>query len=147
MPPVILPNMSAPSYDTQRNGRAPDKLECRGCGVVCERVVFPVRCLRTSCRYVYAFEEWGVTFFGCLQKVFCAELDLAPFADNPRRDVYGALKVARSPLSECHVEIAEAYGFRYSWQECRCPLFRQSPADYAPDAIRRLVDRPSVPRD
>lgn len=139
--------MSAPSYGTQRNSRSLDTFECRGCGVICERVVFPVRCLRSACRYVYAFEDWGVTFFGCLQKVFRAELDTAPFESSPRRDVYGALKVVRPPLAECSVHIAEAYGFRYSWQGCRRPLFRQSPADYAPEAIRRLVARPSAPRE
>ena len=55
---------------------APAEVECRQCGVVCEKVVHPQRCLEQSCPFLYAHELFGRTFVGCMQKVFAAEIDL-----------------------------------------------------------------------
>ena len=48
------------------------------------------------------------TYFGCLNKVFGPELDLAAFCDATDRagratDPYGSLRVTRSPRPECTV--------------------------------------------
>jgi len=56
--------------------RVQDEVECRHCEVHCEKVVHPGACLRTACPFVYAYEAWGHTYMGCLQKVFDVEIDL-----------------------------------------------------------------------
>ena len=53
-----------------------DEAECRRCEVHCEKVVYPASCLQRSCPFVYAYEEHGHTFMGCLQRVFEAEIDV-----------------------------------------------------------------------
>ena len=58
-------------------------VECRRCGVICERIVYPVHCLRSHCRYVYAFEDGESTYFGCIERVFGVEIDLAAFEAEP----------------------------------------------------------------
>lgn len=132
--------MSSPSYDMAREHARCGPVECRACDVVCERVVYPSRCLRSSCRSVYAFSEGDTTFFGCLHKVFRAEIDLAPHLARPRTDAYGAWKVWGEPLTECRVEVMEAYSFRYSFRACANPTFRQDPSEYTPEAVRQLVE-------
>src|SRR2546423_6285778 len=57
-----------------------DEVECRGCAVHCEKVVLPAACLERSCPFVYAYEEHGHTYMGCLQKVFEAEIDVEMLA-------------------------------------------------------------------
>lgn len=135
--------MFTPSYDGSGDGFKENRVECRACGVVCERVVRPAQCLRSGCRYVYAYEDGSTTYFGCVEKIFGAELDIAPFHSNPARDVYGALKIRRDPLPECRAQVEQAYGFRYTWQGCHNPIFLQPPTSWAPEAVRRLVEGPS----
>src|ERR1044072_3063326 len=62
-----------------------DEVECRGCAVHCEKVVYPAACLERSCPFVYAYEEHGHTYMGCLQKVFEAEIDVEMLAAGGRR--------------------------------------------------------------
>jgi hypothetical protein len=138
--PCILLAMAGPSYDRPCEGRRALQIECRRCAVICERVVYPTHCLRSGCRYVYAFDHGDATFFGCVEKVFTVELDLAPYRPGSSRDVYGALKSQKPPRPECRVEIEQAYGMYYSRRECRNPLFVHDPDEYSPDAIRRLVN-------
>ena len=33
-----------------------DEVECRGCPVHCDKVVYPAACLERSCPFVYAYE-------------------------------------------------------------------------------------------
>jgi ribonuclease Z len=89
---------------------------------------------------VYSYAEGDTTYFGCVHKVFRAEIDLAPHLDRPRADVYGAWKMRRDALAPCRVAVAEAYSFRYSFRGCVNPTFRQDPADYTPEAVRQLVE-------
>jgi hypothetical protein len=115
-------------------------VECRACPVVCERVVFPGHCLRSSCRYVYAVEEHGSTFFGCVQQIFAAELDISLFRKGGRVDPYGPLRARCSPRRECRAGVEQAYAFRYSWNDCLNPVFLRDPESFAPEAVRRIVD-------
>jgi hypothetical protein len=117
-----------------------NRLECRACGVICERVVYPVHCLRGRCRYVYAFEEEGSTFFGCVVKVFSAELDLAPHRAAPRSDPYGALRVVHAPRENCHVRVERAYQFLFERDGCRNPAFAWEAAEFSAEAVRLIVD-------
>lgn len=121
-----------------RGGRS--HLECRACPVICERVVSPVHCLRSRCRFVYVFEEEGCLFFGCVEKVFGAELDLAVYQANPRKDPYGVLKATRKPLPECLHHVERAYEYVYSRRDCSNPAFAHHPEQYSPEAVRRLVE-------
>lgn len=113
--------------------RAGDRLECRECGVVCERVVSPWRCLRSGSRCIYAYEEDGSTYFGCLHKVFSPELDMAAFAGagsaTSRGDPYGAIRVVRPPRPECPVTVERAYA-TLGLRMCVNPAFMdQGPAN------------------
>src|SRR6185295_18510670 len=56
--------------------RPQDETECRRCGVHCDKVVYPAACLARSCPFVYAYQESGRTYIGCMQKVYDVEIDL-----------------------------------------------------------------------
>ena len=36
----------------------------------------PGACIERACPFVYAYEEWGRTYIGCMQKVYDVEIDL-----------------------------------------------------------------------
>ena len=36
----------------------------------------PAACLRMACPFVYAYEAWGHTYVGCMQKIYDVEIDL-----------------------------------------------------------------------
>jgi hypothetical protein len=55
--------------------RPQDEVECRRCEVHCEKVVYPSACLARSCPFVYAYEEHGHTFMGCMQRMCRSEVD------------------------------------------------------------------------
>ena len=114
-------------------------LECRECEVICERVVYPWQCLRSNCKYVYAFADEETKYFGCLHKVFTPELDLAAFSGLERHapDPYGMLKTARSPRPECRVTVEKAYACSFSERGCCNPAFFQHPSA-PPDSRIRL---------
>jgi len=114
-------------------------LECRECEVICERVVYPWRCLRSGCKYVYAFTDSGSTYFGCLQKIFLPELDLAAFQapEAQTADPYGMLKTARSPRLECKVTVERAYPNSFSERGCCNPAFFHHPSA-PPDSTIRM---------
>ncbi|GAB4250521.1 MAG: hypothetical protein Kow00129_11400 [Thermoleophilia bacterium] len=120
--------------------------ECHECGVVCEWVIFPAHCLRSRCRYAYSYLDGDRRFFGCIERVFAVELDIDGVDVGKNGDAYGALKAKIAPLPECRARLEEAYRFKYSWKGCSNPTFRQHPDDYAPEAIRRLVDGRSKAR-
>jgi len=131
----FVPDRETSASCPKRKGR----VECRCCPVICERVVYPVHCLRSSCPYVYAFQEEGQLYFGCVEKVFVAELDLAPSQASPRSDVYGALKTFREPLRRCRSKVDRAYGFLYSRRDCANPTFAHDTHEFSPEAIESLV--------
>ena len=89
---------------------------------------------------MYAFVEDETTFFGCLQKVFVAELDVAPFVNSPRADHYGAIRTRREPLPECRGQIEQAYRSSYVRRECCNPTFRHHMGEFSPEAVRVLVE-------
>lgn len=134
--------MGRPAFETPEWLHRLGALECRSCGVVCERVVYPGHCLKSGCRYVYAVRERDTTYFGCVEQVFAAELDVAPFESQARVDLYGALRARRPPRAECRTHVEQAYAFKYSWNTCVNPVFLRDPASFEPDAVRRLVNGP-----
>jgi hypothetical protein len=121
------------------------RLECRECEVICERVVSPWHCLKTSCRYVYVFEDPETSYFGCLHKVFAPELDLAAFvgpsgAGGRSGDPYGHLRVARSPRPECRTTIEQAYSSVSDHVCCSNPTFFHRPGGPVGEGIRLTVN-------
>ena len=106
-----------------------DEAECRRCDVHCEKVVHPASCLERSCPFVYAYDEHGHTFMGCLQKVFGVEIDLQMLRAAERgREGFGAVRAARRPLPMCHAEVDPCYEHRSGDLGCVNPEFKELPA-------------------
>ena len=86
--------------------RAQDEVSCTHCAVHCEKVVYPGACIRMACPFVYAYEAWGHTYMGCLQKVFDVEIDLR-LLESAEATVngFGAVRARRAPLPMCEVEV------------------------------------------
>jgi hypothetical protein len=104
------------------------RLECRQCGVICERVVSPWRCLKSRHGCIYAYEQGETTYFGCLHKVFAPELDLEAFGEGrsgggARSDPYGPIRATRSPRPQCPVSIERAYDCQRVGMDCVNPSF------------------------
>ena len=107
-----------------------DELECRRCEVHCDKVVYPGACLEQSCPFVYAYEAWGRTYVGCMQKVFDVEIDLELLeAAERRRGGFGAVKARRPPLPMCRVEVSSCYEHRADELGCRNPEFFEVPEE------------------
>jgi hypothetical protein len=110
--------------------RVQDEVECRHCEVHCEKVVYPGACIRMSCPFVYAYEAWGHTYMGCLQKVFDVEIDLSLLrAAEAERGGFGAVRARRAPLPMCDVEVLECYAGRGDELGCRNPEFHELPRE------------------
>ena len=84
-----------------------DEVECRRCAVHCEKVVYPAACLERSCPFVYAYEEHGHTYMGCLQKVFEAEIDVEMLARRGA-DARGLRRRARAAGAAADVPVGGA---------------------------------------
>jgi len=108
--------------------RPQDEVECRRCDVHCDRVVYPGACIGRSCPFVYAYEAWGHTYMGCMQKVFDVEIDLDLLGELEATSVgFGAVKARRTPLPMCHSEISPCYEHRCDELGCRNPEFNEVP--------------------
>jgi len=120
--------MHETAAETRLPLRAQDEVACRHCEVHCEKVVYPGACIRMACPFVYAYEAWGHTYMGCLQKVFDVEIDLALLeAAESGRGGFGAVRARRAPLPACEVEVVETYANREDELGCRNPEFHELP--------------------
>jgi hypothetical protein len=91
-------------------------------------VVYPAACLSRSCPFVYAYEEFGHTYVGCMQKVYSVEIDVDLLqAAERRRDGFGAVKAMRKPLPMCRVEVEPCYESRTGELGCVNPEFHELP--------------------
>ncbi|HKI92118.1 MAG TPA: hypothetical protein VJ986_07435 [Gaiellaceae bacterium] len=122
--------------NSQRQTRLPlplrpqDEVECRRCEVHCDKVVYPSACLERSCPFVYAYEEHGHTFMGCLQKVFACEIDLDMLrAAEAGREGFGAVRALRGPLPMCRAEVNTCFDRRAPELGCVNPEFNELPAE------------------
>ena len=105
-----------------------DEIECRRCGVHCDKVVYPAACIERSCPFVYAYKEFGHTYMGCLQKIFQVEIDLDLLrAAERRRDGFGGVKAKRKPLPMCRIEVETCYEGRGDDLGCVNPEFNEIP--------------------
>jgi hypothetical protein len=108
--------------------RPQDEMECRRCGVHCDKVVYPGACLRRACPFVYAYEAWGHTYVGCMQKVYDVEIDLEMLRAAERRQAgFGAIRAVRQPLPMCQAEVESTYGSRRADAGCVNPEFGELP--------------------
>jgi hypothetical protein len=108
--------------------RPQDEVECRRCEVHCDKVVYPAACLERSCQFVYAHEEFGHTYIGCMQKIYDVEIDLDLLREaEETRPGFGAVRAARTPLPMCRVEVDSCYENRRSELGCVNPEFSELP--------------------
>ena len=106
-----------------------DEAECRRCEAHCDKVVYPAACLERACPFVYAFEEFGHTYIGCMQRVYVVEIDLEMLREaEARQEGFGAMRTTRAPLPMCRVEVEECYGDERSGElGCVNPEFHELP--------------------
>jgi hypothetical protein len=104
-----------------------DEVECRRCDVHCDKVVHPGACVERQCPFLYAFQELGRTYIGCMQKVFDVEIDLALMLEAEARGGFGAVRANKRPLPMCHVEVESCYEAREGELGCLNPEFSELP--------------------
>jgi hypothetical protein len=111
--------------------RPQDEPECRRCDVHCDKVVYPSACIDRSCPFLYAYQEFGHTYIGCMQNVYEVEIDLDLLrAAEARRGGFGAVRVVGKPLPMSKVEVEECYGMPRSGElGCVNPEFRELPTE------------------
>ncbi|HEX6700030.1 MAG TPA: hypothetical protein VF101_04800 [Gaiellaceae bacterium] len=108
--------------------RPQDEVECRQCEVRCDKVVYPAACVERGCPFLYAYEEHGRTFIGCMQKVYGAEIDLELLVAAEARDGgFGAIRALRRPLPMCRAEVEACYESRSGELGCVNPEFLELP--------------------
>jgi hypothetical protein len=109
--------------------RPQDELECRRCEVHCDKVVYPSACVERACPFMYAYEEFGHTYIGCMQRVYGVEIDLEMLGEaEARSEGFGAMRTMRAPLPMCRVEVEECYGEERSGElGCVNPEFHELP--------------------
>jgi hypothetical protein len=96
--------------------------------VHCDKVVYPSACLDGACPFLYAFEEFGRTYVGCMQKVYDVEIDLELLEDARGGKLgFGAVKARRQPLPMCKAEVSSCYTNREDEVGCRNPEFYELP--------------------
>lgn len=105
-----------------------DETECRRCGIHCEKVVYPAACIERACPFLYAFEEVGRKYIGCMQKVYGVEIDLERLQEaEATRPGFGAVRARRRPLPMCRVEVDTCYEGRSDELGCVNPEFFEVP--------------------
>src|SRR2546430_15450401 len=110
MQPPRAQRLEAPT-GTELPLRPQDEVECRRCEVHCDKVVYPSACVERACPFLYAFEEFGHTYIGCMQKVYGVEIDLEMLREaEAKREGFGAMRTTRAPLPMCRGEVEEGFG-------------------------------------
>jgi hypothetical protein len=108
--------------------RPQDELECRRCEVHCDKIVYPAACVSKACPFLYAIEEFGHKYIGCMQKVFDVEIDSDLLAAAERsRSGFGAVKAMRKPLPMCKTRVESCYENRADDLGCVNPEFYELP--------------------
>jgi hypothetical protein len=121
--------------------RPQDEVECRRCEIHCDKVVYPSACLERACPFVYAYEDHGHTYIGCMQKVYAVEIDLDLLrAAEATRAGFGAIRAARKPLPMCRTEVERCYGHREDELGCVNPEFNELPQDRPTFRVFAQVD-------
>jgi hypothetical protein len=118
----------AATQPTELPLRPQDEVECRRCGVHCDKVVYPGACVERGCPFVYAYEEFGHTYMGCLMKVFDVEIDFDLLREAEKRSGgFGAVRATAPALPMCRVEVEGCYESRGDELGCVNPEFHELP--------------------
>jgi hypothetical protein len=118
----------AATLPTELPLRPQDEVECRRCGVHCDKVVYPGACVERGCPFVYAYEEFGHTYMGCLMKVFDVEIDFDLLREAEKRSGgFGAVRATAPALPMCRVEVEGCYESRGDELGCVNPEFHELP--------------------
>src|SRR5262249_2375785 len=104
-----------------------DEVECRRCGVHCDKVVHPSACVERDWAFLYSYQEFGHTTVGCMQKVFDVEIDLALLRAAEATGEFGAVKATHKPLPMCRAEVESCYDSRTEDVGCLNPEFYELP--------------------
>jgi hypothetical protein len=121
--------------------RPQDETECRRCDVHCDKVVYPAACVDGACPFLYAFEEHGRTFVGCMQKIYDVEIDLELLEEAQDAQIgFGAVKAVRQPLPMCKAEVSSCYEHRADELGCVNPEFFELPQSRPPFRVVARVD-------
>lgn len=113
--------------------RPQDEVRCRRCNVRCDKVVFPAACVERSCPFVYAYEEFGRTYLGCMQKVYDCEIDVRLLLAAERtRAGFGPVRATGRPLPMCRTEVSSCYEGRRGALGCVNPEFFELPVGEPP---------------
>ena len=107
--------------------RPQDEAECRRCEVHCDKIVYPGACVERSCPFLYAYEAFGHTYVGCMQKIYGVEIDLELLRLAEQGKGFGAIKAKREPLPMCRAEVDPCYSHRRDKLGCRNPEFHELP--------------------
>src|SRR4051812_25384256 len=108
--------------------RPQDEVECRRCEVHCDKVVYPAACASKACPFLYAIEEFGHKYIGCMQKVYDVEIDADLLASAERSHYgFGAVKAMRQPLPMCKTQVDPCYENRTNDLGCVNPEFSELP--------------------
>ncbi len=119
---------SRPSLVDNLPLRPQEEVRCRRCDVHCDKVVYPAACLERSCPFLYAYEELGRTYIGCMHKVFGCEIDVSLLrAAERRRSGFGPVRAVRAPLPMCRAEVVCCYERRRLQLGCLNPEFFELP--------------------
>jgi len=107
--------------------RPQDEVECRRCEVHCDKVVYPGSCVERACAFVYAYEAFGHTYIGCMQRVYEVEIDLDLLRAAEARGGFGAVRATSPALPMCRVEVEGCYESRGEELGCVNPEFHELP--------------------
>jgi hypothetical protein len=104
------------------------EVECRQCGVVCQKVIHPQRCLEQACPFLYSYEAFGRSYTGCTQGIFAVAIDHEHLErGRRRRSGFGSIRAVREPLPICPAEVERAYENREEPLGCINPEFYELP--------------------
>jgi hypothetical protein len=117
----------AAAQPTELPLRPQDEVECRRCGVHCDKVVYPGASVERGCPFSYSYEEFGHTYMGCLMKVFAVEIDFDLLRAAESRGGFGAVRATSPALPMCRVEVEECYESRAEPLGCLNPEFHELP--------------------
>ena len=125
----------------QREHRTTSPGECRQCSSFCDKLVQPRACMEMGCRFLYSYEDAfsGQRFFGCMNKVFRAEVDLDMFILTERSGGFGGIKMTGKPLPQCQFTVERAYEGEGPAYECVNRRFFDGPAEIEAFDLRNAL--------
>ncbi len=97
--------------------------------------------MELGCRFLYSYEEaaTGRRFFGCLNKVFRAEVDLDMFILTEQAGGFGGIKMTGAPLPQCQFTVERAYEGDGPAYECVNKRFFDGPAEIEAFDLRNAI--------